>query len=446
MLITKNSQQEFADLAFSDFMFKQDHPLLKLNEAIDWDNLLCYLGQFYSRSRGRPTTPLRAKVGTEIIKHIKNLSDRDAVTFVEENIYAQRFCALLPSQASGYMNPKNGLANFRAQIGTEGLAFIHDVLIAAATKKPLKRGNKLILDTTCIPMDIHFPTDIRLLERCRKEIVNLINKAKQLGLEISYRTYNRTARKLFVSFSKISRPKEKTRKKVHKQMLQFVRRNLKQLTDLHSKATHHFTQQVHFDPGVSAFLKQIKTSKKRIQIILHQQRQVYRGIKHIPARIVSFHKDHVHPIVRGKFPLDTEFGPKTLLALVKGYSYVIDVFQNNAADATLVIPALRWFKKTFGRFPKEIITDRGFFSRRLAKLLKLFGIRPGLQQRGKSIRSSHVQRRMARQRLPIEARISLAKRKFGWNRCRAKNPLHEPYWIRLGASALNAHLAFRAPP
>lgn len=446
MLITNNPQQHFSDLPFSDFLFKKDHPLLKLNDAINWNNLLEYLGQFYSPNKGRPSTPLRAKTGTLIIKYLKNLADRNSVAYVEENIYAQRFCSLLPSQASGYMNPKNGLSNFRKQIGEKGLSFINEVLVAASTKKPLKKGNKLIIDTTCIPMDIHYPTDIRLLERCRQEIIHLINKAKELGMKLTYRTYNRIARGVFVRFSKLSKPKEKTRKKVHKQMIQFVRRNFKHLTDLRRKAQKTFSSVVKNNPKILEFLQQLKTAEKRIHLILHQQKQVYHNAKHINSRIVSFHKDHIRPIVRGKFPVDTEFGPKVLLALVKGYSYVINVFNDNVADVSMVVSALRWFKQTFGHLPKEILGDRGFFSRLNVHLLNILSIRSGLQQRGKSLDSSNTQRRMARQRLPIEAIISLAKRKFGWNRCRAKNPLHEQYWISLGASAMNAHLVFCKSP
>lgn len=448
MLITKSPQQnQFADLPFSEFLFKKDHPLLKLNDAINWDNLLEYLSQFYSPNKGRPSTPLRAQTGTLIIKYLKNLSDRDCVAYVEESIYAQRFCGLLPSCASGYMNPKNGLSNFRKQIGGDGLTFINEILLAASTKKPLKKGNKLILDTTCVPMDIHYPTDIRLLERCRIEVIRLINKAKQLGLKIPFRTYNRTARKLFVRFSKLSRPNKKIRKKVHKQLIQFVSRNFKQLVCLRKAALRKFNYPyIKNMPVTLNFLKRLKDAETKILLIIHQQKQVYRNVKHINSRIVSFHKDYVRPIVRGKFPVDTEFGPKVLLAVVKGYSYVVNVFNDNAADVSMVVSALRWFKQTFGRLPKEILGDRGFFSRMNVHWLNILSIRSGLQQRGKSVDSSHAQRRMARQRLPIEARISLAKRKFGWNKCRAKNPLHEQHWIRLGTSAMNAHLVFCKSP
>lgn len=447
MFIQQDTQSQFSDFAFSEFVFDSDHPLLKLSSAIRWENLLEHLRTFYSPDLGRPSTPLRAQAGTLILKFLKNLPDRKAVEYVEENMYAQRFCGLHPSQVSDYMHPASGLSNFRAKIGPEGMAFIQEVLTSASQRKSLKKGDKLILDTPCVPVDILYPTDIRLLERARREVMKLIQEAKSLGLNVLYRTYNRTARKIFVGFSKLSKPSKKRRKKVHKQLFQFVRRNLKQLSDLRAKATVALGPACCLNFEWREFLQRLKNSEQKIRLILHQQKQVRRGHLHLPHRIVSFHQDHIRPIVRGKFPVSTEFGPKVLIAFVKQTTYLTHCFANNVADATLIVPALRWFKTTFGRFPKEILGDRGFFSRMRVQWLTRCGIVAGLQQRGKNPQTDSLHRRQIRQRLVIEAMISLGKRQFGWNRCRARIPHHQSSWIGLGAAALNAHRSFwvRAP-
>lgn len=99
-------------------------------------------------------------------------------------------------------------------------------------------------------------------------------------------------------------------------------------------------------------------------------------------------------------------------------------------------------------FNHKCISGRGFYARWKSLCLKSLGILPGFQERGKSVQTSFSQRRMIRQRLPIEAFISLGKRKFGWNRCRARNPEYESSWISFAASALNAYKTFwiRPPP
>ncbi len=388
MFIKEDLQSHLADMPFSEDIYDPNHPLLRLSQAIQWDNLLASLGQFYSSDHGRPSTPLRAQAGTLILAFMKNMSDRNTVGYVQESIYAQRFCGLSPIQAKNYMHPATGLTQFRAKIGAVGMAIIQEMLHCVASGKSLKKHDKLIVDTTCVPMDILYPTDIRLLEKCRRSILGLFTKAKGKGLQVLYRTYSQTARKIFLTFSKFSKPRAKTRKRVHKQMFQFVRRNLKQLCDLRERATRQLGEQCRIDPLIAAFLKELKTIESRVRTILHQQKLVRKGIVSIPNRIVSFHKDHVRPIVRGKVPVGTEFGPKILVGIVKGCAYVIKTYQNNVSDATMVTPALRWFKKKFGRLPTEILGDRGFWAQWRVTFLKLMGITPGIQQRGKNVSTS----------------------------------------------------------
>ncbi len=216
MLIKADPQAHFGDLPFGAFVFHETHPLLQFAAAVPWEDLLSQLESGYSPDQGRPSIPLRAQAGTLMLKHLKHLPDREAVRYVEENLYAQRFCGLSPAQAAGSMHPATDLTHFRAKIGPQGMALMAQVLTCAAQGKALKRGNQLVLDATCVPLDILYPTDIRLLELCRREILRLMHGAKTLGLHVGYRTYSRTARQVFVTFSKLAKPKEPTRQRAHK--------------------------------------------------------------------------------------------------------------------------------------------------------------------------------------------------------------------------------------
>jgi hypothetical protein len=451
MFVKTDDQARLEDIPFADFVFDEEHSLLRLDRAINWKNLLSEISCFYSPDKGRRSIPLRAQVGALMIKFIKNMPDRAAVATVQENLYAQRFCGLSPAQAKQFMDPSSGLALFRRRIGLEGMTLIHELLTAASCGKSYKRADQLILDTTCVPMDILYPTDIRLLDRCRREILRLMKRAKAFGVKNFYRTYSRTARKIFVAFSKLSKPAEKTRRRVHKKLFQFLRRNFKQLRDLHARATRELGPRCRTSKPVRLLLKDMKETLAKIQVVLHQQAMVRRGIVHIQGRIVSFHKNHVRPIVRGKFPLPTEFGPKVLFALVKKRMHVVGFFYNNVSDATMILQSLKWFKARFGHLPAELFADRGFFSRAWVKWLKFLGIEPGIQPRGKNIEETPRYRRMVNKRLPVEAHISLVKRCHGLNRCRARNNQHEASWIGCGVAASNARKAFflhrrRGPP
>ena len=188
MFVDQDPQTQFSDLTFSEFVYDPNHPLLRLEKAVHWKNLIEALSQFYSPDHGRPTIPLRAQAGTLILKHLKKMSDRVVVGYVSESLYAQRFCGLLPGQVLNYMDPETGLTHFRKTLGEEGMRLITEVIQSALQRKPLVKKGKLIVDTTCVP------ADIRLLERCRREILRLIQRAKDFELKISYRTYSRVAR------------------------------------------------------------------------------------------------------------------------------------------------------------------------------------------------------------------------------------------------------------
>lgn len=227
-------------------------------------------------------------------------------------------------------------------------------------------------------------------------------------------------------------------------MFRFVKRNFKQLQDFRVKATNSLGKKARFDFDVLQFLRNLKTTEQKIRLILNQQEKIKNGAKSINNRIVSFHKDHVRPIVRGKFPIFTEFGPKVFVAILKGYSYCFSSCQNNIADSSMLLPSIRWFKHVFGKLPKKILADRGFWSRHNSNTLNKLTIHCGIQKKGRQSSISPTAKKDVRQRQIIESRISLLKRKFGWSRCLARNPTHETAWMRSQAVASNVHLAFFA--
>jgi len=56
----------------------------------------------------------------------------------------------------------------------------------------------MVTDTTVMPVNISYPTDIQLLDKIRRKAVALLTQAKDLGVK-AYRTYQRTARKIVVT-------------------------------------------------------------------------------------------------------------------------------------------------------------------------------------------------------------------------------------------------------
>jgi hypothetical protein len=82
--------------------------------------------------------------------------------------------------------------------------------------EPKETGNQgqLILDATCIPADIHFPTNIWLLNKVREaleEVIDTLHKPLA-GTEKKPRTYRNRVRKDYLN---IDKKKRKTYKEIH---------------------------------------------------------------------------------------------------------------------------------------------------------------------------------------------------------------------------------------
>ena len=84
--------------------------------------------------------------------------------------------------------------------------------------EPAEKENQgqLILDATCVPADVHFPTDIWLLNKVREaqeEVIDVLHKPLT-GTQKKSRTYRNRARRDYLN---IDKKKHKTYKEIRKE-------------------------------------------------------------------------------------------------------------------------------------------------------------------------------------------------------------------------------------
>ena len=86
----------------------------------------------------------------------------------------------------------------------------------------------MILDATCTPADISFPTDHRLLNEAREQLDKMIDTLHQTNEKGTRRprTYRQKARKDYLSLSKQRSPRKNQIRKAIRKQLQYVKRNL----------------------------------------------------------------------------------------------------------------------------------------------------------------------------------------------------------------------------
>ena len=440
MYTSEEKQTSFNSSWFEVPTLDQQHTLYKIANLINWDFLSEKLSKFYHKSLGRPTKHSRVKVGLLILKHLYKLSDRETIEELKSNLYAQYLCDINPRDAHSFIDYST-LCVFRKDIGVEGAKIIENEVFAVLKKLNLLKGKKskrLIADTTCVASPIQYPTDINLLETCRRKVVNLLDKAKPFGLK-AYRTYKRVAKKTYLQYQKLRRVSKNIRRKTQKKLLQFVRRNLKQLQDAIKK--------IKIKPASKLkeqFLLKAKEVYKKVKKIFKQQKEIYRG-NSVKNRIVSFWAQHIRPIVRGKYPVEVEFGPKVLLSNVSKFLFFDKLCFDNTSDINLFDDAILSYKNRFGSLPSEAAADRGFYSIKNIVKAKEYGIKNVAIQKKGNITSRDKPpafvKRLKRLCCAIESKISLAKRKFGLERINYRIPDGEEIWIRLSVSVMNLKFA-----
>lgn len=421
-------QRRFQDAFWMKVEMDKTHLFVKIADNFNWDKVLGELKKFYCSNNGRTTLSTRLKVGLLIAKHLKKWSDIGVTEQLKENLYLQYLCDISPEDAIKGVIDDSSLSYFRRQIGEEGIKIIEEEVERLLKDNGKTRGTKMTVDSTIVPENIEYPTDVHLLEKCRRKLLKVIDSAcKELKVS-KPRTYRNTARKAFLSYIKFRKQGQKLRIKVQKKLIRFVHRNLNQ-------ANHLLSQ-------TKDISDKIKQELDIINKILNQQKQVSKG-KPVKHRIVSIHKPLVRPMVKGKFPNEVEFGQKvTLIKKGKGI-FLADSNNENPSDTELLDKSVEFYEKKFKKKPTAAIGDRGYYSIKNIRNLKEKGIKKiAIAPKGK-IKPEYTKesyfKKLSRERNAIEADISLLKRKYGLDKNRYKDPNQ---WIRLGLIARNLKVAF----
>jgi len=172
-------------------MLNSKHPLVKLADFIDWEEIERSFGAHFESSTGRPALPPRLVAGLLYLQHAYDCSDEAIVNTWIENPYVQYFTGETYFQTEAPMD-SSSLTRWRKRIGEEGVETLLMVSIDAARKIGMMKASsvdRVIVDTTVMPKAVAHPTDSRLLEKSRQ---NLVKLAKDHDITLR-QNYNREA-------------------------------------------------------------------------------------------------------------------------------------------------------------------------------------------------------------------------------------------------------------
>ena len=152
---------------------------MQLSELLPWDLIdEKYAENFEGSENGNVAVSSRIAFGALLIKQELNLSDEDTVTMIRENPHCQFFLGF-PEFTDVPPFDSSKMVAFRRRFPAPVLAEINEAIIQGQAKDndsssdadndPPSNSGTLILDATCAPADIHFPTEIGRAS-CRERV------------------------------------------------------------------------------------------------------------------------------------------------------------------------------------------------------------------------------------------------------------------------------------
>jgi len=420
-----------------------DNKWVRLAALIPWEQFEERYKQNFSRSGvGMPALSVRMALAALIIKEEVGASDRACVEQITENPYLQYFCGLKvfitdpPFDASMFVY-------FRKRFPADVLIEVNNTIAEKAREKqgppqgpqsPPKDNEKaniyqtspnkgqLLVDATCTPADITFPTDIKLLNKAREkseQIIDTLHQSRDKGHK-KPRTYRQRARRQFLSIAKAKRMSRQKIRKCLRQQLGYLRRNLKSIDRL-AKLT-----------GLDVLSRRQYKELLVISEAVRQQQWMYdnRSLR-IDDRIVSISQPHVRPIKRGKAAADTEFGAKISISLVAGISFVDTISWDNYNEGGDLMAQIESYRERVGCYPESVHADKIYRNRDNRRYCKNRDIRLSGPRLGRPPKMTEANaedliaaKQQARQdeidRNAVEGKFGQGKRRYSLNRIMTK--------------------------
>lgn len=407
-----------------------DNRWLKIAELIPWDELEDEYEGHFSEGKGRPALDGRLVLGAMLLRHMRNVSDEEIELQIQESPYLQAFCGFEEFQTKKLFD-ESSLSRIRKRIGVKFFKELEKKTYELLIEKKIILGKGMLVDATVYPEAIRYPTDVGLLNRAREWLVDKIDEiGKRVGKRP--RTYKRKARQDYLSYSKRRRKTKQSVQKIKKALLQYVRRNLKQIDELIMVA-----RVMGEEVGI-----EVKKRLKIVRRVYEQQREMYREKKRrIENRIVSLHKPEIRPIIRGKAGKKVEFGPKTALSHVDGFVFMDHVSHDNFNEALLVTRQVELFQEKFGKKPRWCVGDGIYGNRANRKFLNENGIRSAFIPLGRRAEKDATdvrwRKKMQRKRNEIEGSIGHSKEHAMIHRIRYRIEEGSEIWLRLGLLGMN---------
>ena len=318
-------------------LIDQRHELVRLSKLIDWQAFEAEWSPQFISTTGRPALPTRLMASLLYLKHVYALSDEDTVARWSENPYWQHFSGEryfqheLPCDASS-------LVRWRQRIGEAGGEWLLAQSIEAAQRgRVIKRASldTVVLDTTVQPKAIAHPTDSRLLNKAREQ---LVDAAQDAGIPLRQ------------SYARVGKAAEhQAGRYAHAKQYRRMQREIRRLRVWLGRVIRDVQRK---GGEITGDLK----AKIDIAQRLYEQRRDSKN------KLYALHAPEVECIAKGKARTPYEFGVKTSVAVTAKEGLVVGMrsMPGNPYDGHTVDSQIEQIAILTGTTPKMALVDRGY--------------------------------------------------------------------------------------
>lgn len=337
------------------------HELVTLGALIDWEFFEREWAGFFPSLTGRPAASPRLVAGLLYLQHAFRLSDEAVVARWVENPYYQHFTGEVFFQHRPPIDPTL-LTRWRKRIGEEGVEWLLTKTIKAGRKAGVvedKSLEQVAVDTTVMEKAIAHPTDSRLYERARAQLVDL---ARDAGIELR-QSYARLAPRLAAQVGRYA----------HARQFKRMRKALRTLKGTTGRVLRDLRRQVGEIPA-GPLRDRVLDKPGLVSRLLHQTPRS-------TGKIYSLHEPEVDCISKGKARVRYEFGCKVSITTTLAEGFVVGMrsLPGNPYDGHTLAAALEQVEILTDQRPRLAVVDRGYRGHGVATTRVLIsGARRGL--------------------------------------------------------------------
>jgi len=385
-----------------------------------WRDLACNKHGKPKKQTGAKGMTAEQVVRLAIVKIKEQLSYRDLQDRVDDSIVLREFCRLGHQCMPVFTALQDNIKRIRPQTWEA----INALIVEYARERKIENGQRIRIDTTAIPANIHPPTDSHQLWDCVRVLTRVLQRVETEfpRLRGRFHDHRRIAKRMFFRIHNTRGQDHK--KPLYRKLIAAAERVVayasEALTELAAERCATFEELLRAAP-YTAELEQFLPLAQGV--IDQSRRRVLKG-EDVPAneKIVSIFEPHTDIIKKGQ--RNIVYGHKILLTGGKS-NLILDcvVPRGNPADAAQFMPALERAQARNAQMPTQVATDAGFASKANAREALKRGIKdlafvaPKHKSLPELIQDTRAYKRLVKWRAGIEGIISATKRAFGLDRC-----------------------------